>query len=251
MSLGAWRGRGDTLMMGAMTTVHPVPPSAADPFGGMPPVDVAALERWFDQLADAQVHPDLVARQLRHEGWPEHAVVWASTRYRNRWSTHPGIWWGGFTAVGFSALSWAGVVHSVIDGVGTAAAAWFGIAVVATAFAVVAAVQIHRIEHHWSQSFSVSRRAAASTLFWFTVFVAVVRGVGYGTALGLAIFDGRSGLLGSALAHIVLTGAIAGPLGWWIWTCHRSRTDAPGSDERLADDAYTPEWSAGSTGQAR
>lgn len=214
------------------------------------PDDVVALEGWFDRLAADRVHPEIAAARMRRAGWSDGAIVWADTRYRARWPSHPAIWWGGFTAIGTAALSVAGVLHSLIDGHRQTAAAWFGVAVVALVFAAVAAVLMGRLSDDWSQRFSSARRAAATTLFWAAIAAAVLRGLVYGQVLGHELlvgdhcrteydYDPASGQSATevctdrgvdALGHLGLTAVVAGPVACWSWYLHRRPTDAPAVD---------------------
>ena len=212
------------------------------------PADVVALEAWFDRLADERTHPAVAVARLRRAGWDDAAVTWADRRYRARWSSHPAIWWGGFTAIGVAALAVAGVLHSLIDDHEDAAASWFGVAIVALVFGAVATVLMNRLADDWSQRFSAPRRDAATVLFWAAIGVAVVRGLVYGQVLGhellvgdhcrteyewdeqrdesteTEVCDDRGA---DALGHLALTIAIATPIACWAWYAHRKPTDPP------------------------
>ncbi len=244
--------------------VPPPPPSAApvappavgapSPPPGSPlasPVDqagVSELEHWFDELAAERTHPLVVSAKLRRSGWPDAGAQWAENRYRTRWSAHPAIWWGGFTAIGMAVLAAAGVIHSLIDGHEETAASWFGVAIVAVVFAAVAVGLMARLADDWSQVFSAARRSAATTLFWAAIAAAVIRGLVYGEALGHQLlvgdecsttyeYDERTGSsqritscedrTGDALAHLLLTTVAATPVALWAWYGHRRPTDPP------------------------
>lgn len=228
-------------------TDTPIPPTGGID-GTMTAAELAATEEWLDGLEAERVHPDAIGPRLRHAGWPDAAVAWAQSRYRRRFTTHPAIWWGGFSAIGFSALACAGVAHALIDGSRDTAAEWFGIMLVSLVFAGVAVWLISGVAGKWTQRFSASRRAAATTLFWGAIAVAVIRGVIYGQVLGHALLVGedcdttyeysevleRSTEITTcddrtvdALAHLGLTAAAAGPVAAFAWYGHRKPTDAP------------------------
>lgn len=228
----------------------PLPPAGGHPSAQVSAEELAGVEQWFDQLAAERVHPDVVAARVRRAGWPDGTITWAEQRYRRRFPTHPAIWWGGFTAIGFSALACAGVAHSLIDGEEEAAAGWFGIALVAVVFAAVAVWLIESIRDDWTQRFSAARRGAATTLFWSAIAVAVLRGVVYGQVLGHALISGEEcrteydytrldprrevceDRTGDAFAHLSLTAVAAGPIALWAWFGHRRPTDPPLADPR-------------------
>lgn len=225
------------------TAIDPGPPA------GVPtdPEDAAAVEAWFDRIAEDRVHPVLVAARLRRAGWSDAGIQWADGRYRSRWPSHPAVWWGGFSAIGMAALAMAGVLHSLIDDHRETAATWFGVAIVALAFGAVATVLMNRLSDDWTQRFSEPRRSAATTLFWAAVAAAVVRGLIYGQVLGHELLVGDhcrteydySVELGStetevcedrgadALAHLALTTVVATPVACWAWYAHRRPTDPP------------------------